>query len=173
MLATRALQYIRASGGLAARRQRIQRISGIVADAKAFGLRQQVERTPIALPSASNERALSGALRRWPEPLQLAAAELVEEALALGALKVLHAPTALLRANAQFEEGNGSRSFGLLGDGCMARALEAKTATRMQTLVIHVRQRAHLSCYFQSSTQKVSKACARAFTSLLRGRAHM
>jgi hypothetical protein len=130
MLASRALQYIRVSGGLAARRQRIQRISGIVADAKAFGLRQQVERTPIAVTPSSNERRRSSdGKRRWPEPLQLAAAKLVEEALAFGSLEVLHPTTALLRANGQFEEGNGARSFGLLGDGCMMRALEALAAS--------------------------------------------
>jgi len=133
MLASRAPQYIRASGGLALRRQRAQRVSTAVADALALGLRLQPESTPIAVPPASNERRKSGggteSSRHWPDRMQLAAAKLIAPALAFGSLVVLHAPTALLRANAQFEEGNGSRSFGLLSEGCMIRALEALAAS--------------------------------------------
>ena len=133
MLATRALQYIRVSGGLALRRQRAQRVSTAVADALALGLRLQPERDPIAVPPRSNERRRSNqgarAAAGWRDEMQLAAAKLVEEALAFGSLVVLHAPTALLRANAQFEGRNGSRSFGLLGEGCMMRALEALAAS--------------------------------------------
>ena len=129
----RAVRILPVRGRVALRRQRAQRISGIVADAKAFGLRQQVERTLIAVPSASNERRKSNQGARaadgWRDEMQLAAAGLIAPALAYGALEVLHAPTALARANAQFEEHNGSRSFGLLGEGCMARALEALAAS--------------------------------------------
>ena len=50
MLASRALQYIRVSGGLALRRQRAQRVSTAVADALALGLRLQPECDPIAVP---------------------------------------------------------------------------------------------------------------------------
>ena len=130
----RAVRILSVRGRLAARQLRIQRVSTSVSWARDRGLSLEPERTPIAVPPPSNERRLGGgatsrAALGWPEERQLAAAKLVEEALAFGALVVLHAPTALLRANAQFEEGNGSRSFGLLGNGCMARALEALAAS--------------------------------------------
>jgi len=136
MLATRALQYIRVSGGLAARRQRIQRCASAVADARALGLGLEPERTPIAVPSPDNGRTginrgtgWGAGVDGWRDDMQLAAAELIAPALAFGALEVLDAPTALTRANGQFEEHNGARSFGLLGEGCMARALEALAAS--------------------------------------------
>ena len=133
MLASPALLRSLPIGRLAARQLRIQRVSTAVADALALGLRLQPESTPIAVPPASNERRKSGggteSSRHWPDRMQLAAAKLIAPALAFGSLVVLHAPTALLRANAQFEEGNGSRSFGLLSEGCMIRALEALAAS--------------------------------------------
>ena len=133
MLAARALQITRVRGGLAARKLRAQRVSTAVADAKELGLRLQVERKLIAVSPPSNERRRSNqgarAAADWRVDMQLAAARLIAPALAFGALEVLHPTTALLRANAQYEEGNGSRSFGLLGEGCMARALEALAAS--------------------------------------------
>ena len=129
----RAVRILSVRGRVALRRQRIQRVSTAVADALALGLRLQPESTPIAVPPPSNDRRKSNqgarAAADWQDEMQLAAAGLIAPALAFGTLEVLHAPTALLRANAQFAEHNGSRSFGLLGEGCMARALEALAAS--------------------------------------------